>query len=117
MMRKKRSDKTLYSLPNSASYFLFFRVSIRYDWHGEFVTFFQNDGDLPGCVPLTYCLISRKSQYIAVSDVSGFTVGEVFYPTPDQGSCDVDIFITGKQHSLAEPVTGKENGCLIMGWG
>ena len=78
--------------------------------------FFQNDGDLPGCVPLTYCLISRKSQYIAVSDVSGFTVGEVFYPTPDQGSCDVDIFITGKQHSQVEPVTGKENGCLIMGW-
>ncbi|KAK7107370.1 hypothetical protein V1264_015309 [Littorina saxatilis] len=60
---------------------------------------YDNDGDLPGCVPLTYCLVSQKSQYVAVNDEGGFTVGEVFYPTPDQYSTDADIFITGKTYT------------------
>lgn len=61
---------------------------------------YEEDGDLLGCVPITYCFISRKSQYMAVSDFGGFTVGEMFYPTPDQGCSDADQFITG--HSYME---------------
>lgn len=56
----------------------------------------QDDGELPGCVPLTYCYISRKSQFITVSDIGGFQIGEIFYPTLDNISQhDTDQFITG----------------------
>lgn len=59
---------------------------------------FDDEGDLIGCVPITYCFISRKSQYLAVNEAGGFKTGEIFYPTPDQRSSDADQFITGNSY-------------------
>ncbi|KAK7503114.1 hypothetical protein BaRGS_00005740 [Batillaria attramentaria] len=59
---------------------------------------YEDEGDLTGCVPITYCFVSQKSQYMAVTDAGGFKVGEMFYPTPDQSNNDADQFITGNSY-------------------
>lgn len=53
---------------------------------------------LRGCAPLTFCLHSGLTQFLAVTDEDGYERNTVFYPSQnivDEGSVGIDSFITG----------------------
>ena len=57
---------------------------------------------LKDCLPLTFCFRCHVSQLIALCDESGYTTGQIFYPTPDvsqpgrqEEEAAMDNFITG----------------------
>ncbi|XP_042202000.1 F-box only protein 3 isoform X2 [Callorhinchus milii] len=59
---------------------------------------FQQRRGLKHCFPLTFCIHTGLSQYMALDDVEGRHRCEIFYHCADQMACDpsvVDMFITG----------------------
>uniref|UniRef100_A0A131YLE5 F-box protein 3 n=1 Tax=Rhipicephalus appendiculatus TaxID=34631 RepID=A0A131YLE5_RHIAP len=69
---------------------------------------FQSRDGLQGCMPLTFCLHSGLTQFIALHDTDGHAPGCVFYPSQDltQGvrGHPLDAFITAR--SFQEWFTG-----------
>lgn len=59
----------------------------------------ERDG-LQGCIPLTLCLHSGLTQFLAVSDADGYDPGTIFYPVHSETTSNkrfIDAFISGKQ--------------------
>ncbi|PVD29033.1 hypothetical protein C0Q70_11630 [Pomacea canaliculata] len=74
----------------------YFRSEVLLDCASMARGYNEDDSELPGCAALTFCFFSRKAQYIALKDIGGFQVGEIFYPTPDNSNqTKTDHFITG----------------------
>ncbi|XP_067129199.1 F-box only protein 3-like [Centruroides vittatus] len=63
---------------------------------------FQNRDCLRGCMPLTFCLHSALTQFIALSDVDGYEPNTIFYLSLDQNALQyraTDVFISGRTFS------------------
>ncbi|KAL3884114.1 hypothetical protein ACJMK2_030336 [Sinanodonta woodiana] len=57
----------------------------------------QQDGELQGCIPLTFCVTSHSAQFICVSSGRGVEPGTVFYPSPNNLDGErTDFFISGR---------------------
>ncbi|GIY38379.1 f-box only protein 3 [Caerostris extrusa] len=59
---------------------------------------YREQEGLVGCIPLTLCLHSGTTQYLAVTDSDGYKPNTIFYPSegdPANGSRFIDAFISG----------------------
>uniref|UniRef100_A0A8C5PRR4 F-box protein 3 n=1 Tax=Leptobrachium leishanense TaxID=445787 RepID=A0A8C5PRR4_9ANUR len=63
---------------------------------------FQRRLGLSSCLPITFCIHTGLSQYLALADAEGRHRNEIFYQCPDQTSHSppaIDMFITGSSYS------------------
>uniref|UniRef100_F6TA80 F-box only protein 3 n=1 Tax=Ornithorhynchus anatinus TaxID=9258 RepID=F6TA80_ORNAN len=63
---------------------------------------FQQRQGLKQCLPLTFCIHTGLSQYMALESVEGRNQYEIFYQCPDQMARNpsaIDMFITGASYS------------------
>ncbi|XP_076311121.1 F-box only protein 3-like isoform X2 [Tachypleus tridentatus] len=85
-------------LMGSMSIHSHYRTESLLDLETASIGFQQRDG-LKGCLPLTICLHSGLTQFIALNDLDGYQPNIVFYPSQDlilQTSGSVDAFISGR---------------------
>ncbi|MEE6510796.1 hypothetical protein FKM82_031005 [Ascaphus truei] len=63
---------------------------------------FQRRMGLNQCLPITFCIHTGLSQYMALADAEGRRCSEIFYQCPDQTAHNpaaIDMFITGTSFS------------------
>ncbi|KAM8939839.1 F-box only protein 3 [Pelodytes ibericus] len=63
---------------------------------------FQRRMGLSHCLPITFCIHTGLSQYLALADAEGRHRNEIFYQCPDQTAhspAALDMFITGSSYS------------------
>ncbi|XP_041445771.1 F-box only protein 3 [Xenopus laevis] len=63
---------------------------------------FQRRMGLNQCLPITFCIHTGLSQYLALADTDGRRRNEIFYQCPDQTAHNpaaIDMFITGTSFS------------------